>query len=280
MEYYNSAPPPPPAALPPLHLPPPSGGKGGGPVRRASQLYQSSRQVQTCQTLNNVPPNNMKLPCCFVFPRLRKKSSCSASDDAATNLLQNQILQKLAKFDLDISGMMRSPLTSASQSLGGVEQFVDVSGRTAAWYVPHLTAAACDELLNAARLGRFLVRSTKACRDNVASTQTSSSSFELFLRTESAVERYTIVAARSGRGGLCFEGRTKIFPSISALVVHHSIMREHLPALLALAKDQRTQDQTEHDHEVEEEEDIDFIDIDCDAEFSELVSRLQGHVSF
>jgi hypothetical protein len=79
-------------------------------------------------------------------------------------------------------------------------------------------------------------------------------------------------------GGLCFEGRTKTFRSLSALVVHHSIMQEHLPTQLLLNRDQSTEEQIQQNEE--EEEEIDFIDIDCDAEFSELVSRLQGQVTF
>jgi hypothetical protein len=53
-----------------------------------------------------------------------------------------------------------------------------------------------------------------------------------------------------------------------------------LPALLALPRDWQRNDQVGEVEEEMEEDEIDFIYIDCDAEFSELVSRLQGHVSF
>jgi hypothetical protein len=222
----------------------------------------------------------MKLPCCFggLQQRLRKKSS--TSDEAATNLLQNQILQERpAKLDERNLGSLSTMLLPASAN--SLERFVDVSSRTAAWYVPNLSATACTEALNAPtmRPGRFLIRPTIAFNDDRSNS--SSASLELFLRTESgAVVRYSIVAATGGRGGLSFEGHSKLFPTISALVVHHSIMREHLPALLTLPRDwQRNNEVGEVEEEMEEDE-IDFIDIDCDAEFSELVSRLQGHVSF
>jgi hypothetical protein len=219
----------------------------------------------------------MKLPCCFggLQQRLRKKSS--TSDEAATNLLQNQILQERpAKLDERSLSTMLHPASANS-----LERFVDVSSRTAAWYVPNLSSTACTEALSAPtmRPGRFLIRPTIAFDDDRSNS--SSASLELFLRTESgAVERYSIAAATGGRGGLRFEGHSKLFPTISALVVHHSIMREHLPALLALPRDWQRSDQVGEVEELEEEDEIDFIDIDCDAEFSELVSRLQGHVSF
>jgi hypothetical protein len=225
----------------------------------------------------------MKLPCCFggLQQRLRKKSSTSG-DEAATNLLQNQILhERPAKLDERNLGSLSTMLIPASAN--SLERFVDVSSRTAAWYVPNLSATACTEALSAPtmRPGRFLIRPTIAFDDDDRSNS-SPASLELFLRTDSGgVVRYSIVAATGGRGGLSFEGHSKLFPTISALVVHHSIMREHLPALLALPRDwQRKDEQMGEVEEEMEEDEIDFIDIDCDAEFSELVSRLQGHVSF
>jgi SH2 domain len=210
----------------------------------------------------------MKLPCCFSFSRLRKKSQSLSSDDAATNLLQNQILQKECKLDPDLVGLMRSPSAAVKREVDA--QFVDVHVQTAAWFASQLSATACEELLQTARTGRFLIRSVAEASDDVASTPL----FELFLRTDVGVQMYTI--SKSSSGSLCFEGRTKTFRSLSALVVHHSIMREHLPIQLVLTRDQSTEEQMHQ----EEEEEIDFIDIDCDAEFSELVSRLQGHVTF
>ncbi len=270
-------PPPPPHAAVPVGEPQPV---------HTSQLYLSSQQVHTC-TGPRLSSSlklflNMKLPCCFggLQQRLRKKSS--TSDEAATNLLQNQILhERPAKLDDRNLGNLSTMLLPAS-ALNSLERFVDVSSRTAAWYVPNLSATACTEALSAPtmRPGRFLIRPTIAFDDNRSNS--SSASLELFLRTESgAVARYSIVAATGGRAGLSFEGHSKLFPTISALVVHHSIMREHLPALLALPRDwQRKDDQVGEVEEQMEEDEIDFIDIDCDAEFSELVSRLQGHVSF
>jgi hypothetical protein len=230
----------------------------------------------------------MKLPCCFGgLQRLRKKSS--SEDEAATNLLQNQILQERPKCALD--GGMATTLLPPNNTTTG-DKFVDVSSRAATWYVPQLSAADCIGLLTdnddddvTRRSGRFLVRPTNDSRRHPSSDTRPADSavataFELFLRTEAGVGRYSIVMA--GSGGLCFEGHRKMFPNISALVVHHSIMREQLPALLALPRQQQLQqpgDNSSHTEELEEEE-IDFIDIDCDAEFSELVSRLQGQVSF
>lgn len=134
-----------------------------------------------------------------------------------------------------------------------IEDFVDINAQTSSWYLPKTTAEKSAEILDALAPGRFVIRKFR-------------NSLILHLRENAASDSYLL---KVEAGGLSFAGQDKVFPTLSSLVVHHSIMQEHLPTPLLIAENENT-----------EEEMIDFIDIDVEPDFTDLISKLQKQIKF
>ena len=75
-------------------------------------------------------------------------------------------------------------------------------------------------------------------------------------------------------GGWRIKGFSKVFPSLSALVVHHSVMKEHLPCRLVVESDR---DSSLGDGDSDRESD--FADIDSEPDFPIIVNRLREQLS-
>merc|ERR1711874_227252 len=70
--------------------------------------------------------------------------------------------------------------------------------------------------------------------------------------------------------GFRIKGFSKVFSSLSGLVVHHSVMQESLPCRLLLDTDSQDSDQ---------DKDSDFADLDEDPEYPGLLSKLREQLS-
>ena len=140
--------------------------------------------------------------------------------------------------------------------------FVDATTEAAAWYQPHLPRNLAASILADCPVGSFVVRTSQ--------TAERPGSLALTLRVPrsfngTGILHYLILATDAG---FRIKGFSKVFPSLSGLVVHHSVMKENLPCLLLM-----------HDGEDTEEEDsdkeADFADLDSDPEYPGLLSRLR-----
>jgi len=78
---------------------------------------------------------------------------------------------------------------------------------------------------------------------------------------------YLIVVTESG---FRIKGFSKVFPSLSGLVVHHSVMKESLPCRLVIG-DESSEDDSDRES--------DFADLEADPEYPGLLSRLRAELS-
>ena len=76
-------------------------------------------------------------------------------------------------------------------------------------------------------------------------------------------------------GGFRIKGCSKLFPSLGALVVHHSVMRESLPVRLRLG----AEDEEGGSSAASSDRDSDFADVDSEPEFPVIVNRLREQLS-
>ena len=194
----------------------------------------------------------MKLPCFGI--KFSKKSD-------QKQLLKNQMLHKEQSVSLlDNKQQKKTAAKSAKVnncSLQNIADFVDIGAQTSSWYLPAVSAEKSAEILEALPAGRFVIRKFK-------------NSFILHLRTPAAADTpMQTYLLSTENGGVCFAGQNKTFSCLSSLVVHHSIMQEHLPTTLVVAEHQAADDSI-----------IDFIDIDVEPDFSDLVSSLQTQIKF
>jgi hypothetical protein len=142
------------------------------------------------------------------------------------------------------------------QHLGGrvpaAEEVVDPAARDSAWYLPAVSRGKAEEILATSAPGAFLLRSSTA------------SAFALsVLVSEDKVQHHLLVLCR---GGVGLRGSTKVFPRLSCLVTHLSIMRETLPCCLLLGEAGAGE---------REEEQQDIVDIDSDKEMEDCVRNLK-----
>merc|ERR1712032_702917 len=144
--------------------------------------------------------------------------------------------------------------TSSSKSKkslpkGGIVNlaFVDQATEQSPWYQPHLPRELAVKILAECPVGSFLVRNSQ--------TQMSSGSLALTVRVPrsfngSGILHYLILVTEAG---FRIKGFSKVFSSLSGLVVHHSVMRESLPCRLIIDKEWS---------EDESDRESDFADLD------------------
>ena len=158
--------------------------------------------------------------------------------------------------------------TSSSKSKkslpkGGIVNlaFVDQATEQSPWYQPHLPRELAVKILAECPVGSFLVRNSQ--------TQMSSGCLALTVRVPrsfngSGILHYLILVTEAG---FRIKGFSKVFSSLSGLVVHHSVMRESLPCRLIIDK--------EDDTDEESDKEGDFADLDADPEYPGILSRLR-----
>jgi len=142
--------------------------------------------------------------------------------------------------------------------------FVDTISEASAWYQPHLPRELAVKILSDCSVGSFIVRTSQS--------QIGSGCLALTVRVPKSfngtgILHYLIVVSESG---FRIKGFSKVFPSLSGLVVHHSVMKEALPCRLVTGEDLS---------EDESDRESDFADLDADPEYPGLLSRLRAELS-
>jgi hypothetical protein len=142
--------------------------------------------------------------------------------------------------------------------------FVDSISEASAWYQPHLPRELAVKILSDCTVGSFIVRTSQS--------QIGSGCLALTVRVPKSfngtgILHYLIVVSESG---FRIKGFSKVFPSLSGLVVHHSVMKEALPCRLVTGEDLS---------EDESDRESDFADLDADPEYPGLLSRLRAELS-
>jgi hypothetical protein len=143
--------------------------------------------------------------------------------------------------------------------------FVDSVSEASAWYQPHLPRDLAVKILTDCTVGSFIVRNSQS--------QLGSGCLALTVRVPKSfngtgILHYLIVISESG---FRIKGFTKVFPSLSGLVVHHSVMKEALPCRLVVG------DHSDSDSDSDRESD--FADLDADPEYPVLLTRLRAHLA-
>jgi len=141
--------------------------------------------------------------------------------------------------------------------------FVDQVTEQSSWYQPHLPRDLAVKILSECPVGSFVVRNSQS--------QMSSGCLALTVRVPrsfngSGILHYLILVTEAG---FRIKGFSKVFSSLSGLVVHHSVMKENLPCRLIV--DDGAGDDTDGDSDKES----DFADLDADPEYPGILSRLR-----
>ena len=142
--------------------------------------------------------------------------------------------------------------------------FVDQVSEASAWYQPHLPRELAVKILSDCTVGSFIVRNSQS--------QMGTGCLALTVRVPKSfngtgILHYLIVVSESG---FRIKGFTKVFPSLSCLVVHHSVMKEALPCRLVVE---------DQDSEEDSDRESDFADLDADPEYPGLLTRLRAELS-
>ena len=142
--------------------------------------------------------------------------------------------------------------------------FVDSTAERSAWYQPHLPRDLAVTLLTPCTPGCFVVRNSQSQAGNncLALTVRVPKSFN-----GTGILHYLIAVSEAG---FRIKGFTKVFSSLSGLVVHHSVMKEALPCRLVI-DDGCSEDDSDRES--------DFADLDADPEYPGLLTRLRAELS-
>merc|ERR1712088_1187550 len=143
--------------------------------------------------------------------------------------------------------------------------FVDTISEASAWYQPHLPRELAVKILSDCSVGSFIVRTSQS--------QVGSGCLALTVRVPKSfngtgILHYLIVISESG---FRIKGFSKVFSSLSGLVVHHSVMKEALPCRLVVGEEDWSEDESDRES--------DFADLDADPEYPGLLSRLRAELS-
>ena len=143
--------------------------------------------------------------------------------------------------------------------------FVDSLSEASAWYQPHLPRDLAVKILSDCSVGSFIVRTSQS--------QVGSNCLALTVRVPKSfngtgILHYLIVVSESG---FRIKGFSKVFSSLSGLVVHHSVMKEALPCRLVVGEEWSSEDESDRES--------DFADLDADPEYPGLLSRLRAELS-
>ena len=151
--------------------------------------------------------------------------------------------------------------------------FVDNVSERATWYQPAISRDLAVKVLADCPIGSFIVRCSQTAPDpgSLALTVRVPKNFEA-----SGIVHYLIQTTAQG---FRIKGFTKVFPSLAALVVHHSVMREHLPCRLIFEDDGSSANSSPVNTDQDQDSDQDFADLDSDPEFPYLVDRLRKQLT-
>jgi len=196
------------------------------------------------------------------------KNNLLLNNQLSDKLSQNQPLKKISnklandeKYISKCKVINKDSIEAFDKGLVNIG-FVDAKTESSSWFQPHMSRDSAIELIKNAPSGTFVVRNS--------SSHSSSGCLAITLKVptsfnDSGVVHYLIVI---NHAGFRIKGFTKIFKSLSELVIHYSVMKENLPCRLIQNEDIVVSDR-----------DNDFVDLELDPEFPELVIRLAKHLS-
>ena len=198
----------------------------------------------------------------------------AVSDDNNNSLTCNPCKESQISMITNIkkSNSCSSSQCSSSKKAGVVNlAFVDNLTEQSSWYQPHLARDLAVRLLADSPVGTFLVRNSRtqgaghlALSVRVPTTYSTA-----------GILHYLIMVTEAG---FRIKGFSKVFSSLSGLVVHHSVMMESLPCRLVISAPPHHSDGEEEDEE-EDDRDSDFADLEADPEYPGLLSRLREQLS-
>lgn len=190
--------------------------------------------------------------------KLKKIENNLANDNHSCNKCKENTIVKCSQVDT-------GKCSQVFKKAGFVNlAFVDNVSESSPWYQPHIPRDLAVNILSDCSVGSFIVRNSQS--------QMSSGCLALTVRVPksfngSGILHYLIVVSESG---FRIKGFSKVFPSLSGLVIHHSVMKENLPCRL-LVEDESSED--------ESDQESDFADLDADPEYPGLLSRLREQLS-
>ena len=190
----------------------------------------------------------------------------AVSDDNNNSLTCNPCKESQSSQSSQIkkSSSCASSHCSSSKKAGVVNlAFVDNLTEQSSWYQPHLARDLAVKLLADSPEGSFVVRNSRS---------QGSGCLAISVRVPrtynpAGILHYLIMVTEAG---FRIKGFSKVFSSLSGLVVHHSVMQESLPCRLLLDTDSQDSDQ---------DKESDFADLDEDPEYPGLLSKLREQLS-
>ena len=189
-------------------------------------------------------------------------------DDVTCNKCkESQITSKLSSQDC-VNNNCSVPVTKnkkqTSTPKGGFVNlaFVDQVTEQSSWYQPHLSRELAVKILAECPVGSFIVRNSQS--------HMSSGCLAMTVRVPknfngSGILHYLILVTEAG---FRIKGFSKVFSSLSGLVVHHSVMKENLPCRLIV-------DDGGDDTDQDSDKESDFADLDADPEYPGILNRLR-----
>ena len=128
---------------------------------------------------------------------------------------------------------------------------VDSAASCSSWFLPHVSRSKAQEILAPLTPGSFLLRSSSC----------PSSAFALSVVVSGDKVQHHLLLL--GPQGVALAGSSKVFPCLTSIVTHLSIMKETLPCCLSIQEQGQQQEQG------------DKVDIDKDKEMEECVNNLK-----
>jgi len=242
----------------------------------AGHLLKNDKMVKNNLLLNNqmsedkLQPQHQHAPLKKIVNNLANTTVVSDSNNNNSNSNNNNNNTTCNPCKESQSSLKSSPSSCSnshcSRPKGGVVNlaFVDSQTEQSSWYQPHLARDLAVKALADLEVGSFVVRNSR--------TQGGSGCLALSLRVSrnynsAGVLHYLVLVTEKG---FRIKGFTKVFSSLSGLVVHHSVMQESLPCRLLLQA---------HTLQGEDRTDSDFADLDTDPEYPGLLTKLREQLT-
>ena len=179
-----------------------------------------------------------------LWPRYSRLPSC----DLDKQLTLEMSIKKSIRKQLAI--LRKIQKTGTDLRLVSPAAVVDSAASCSSWFLPHVSRSKAQEMLAPLTPGSFLLRSSSC----------PSSAFALSVVSGDKVQHHLLLL---GPQGVTLAGSSKVFPCLTSIVTHLSIMKETLPCCLSIQEQGQQQEQG------------DKVDIDKDKEMEECVNNLK-----
>ena len=181
-----------------------------------------------------------------LWPRYSRLPSCGLDKQLTLEMSIKKSIRK------QLAILRKIQKTGTDLRLVSPAAVVDSAASCSSWFLPHVSRSKAQEMLAPLTPGSFLLRSSSC----------PSSAFALSEVSGDKVQHHLLLL---GPQGVTLAGSSKVFPCLSSMVTHLSIMKETLPCCL-LVKEQGGK---------EEQGQGDKVDIDKDKEMEECVNNLK-----